>query len=73
VWLVDGQNKLQPRTVKLGRSMGDAVVITEGLNAGDQYVLEGLMTLQPGVTVKPVQKAASASRSVANASIAEAG
>jgi membrane fusion protein (multidrug efflux system) len=57
MWLVDDKNVVQARSVKLGRSMGDEVLITEGLQAGDQYVLEGLLKVRPGVTVRPVKKA----------------
>lgn len=74
LWLVDDKNTVQVRVVKLGRNIGDAVVIAEGLSAGDRYALEGLMKLQPGITVKPVQATeVSTSQPGASASSAEAG
>ncbi|HEU4653997.1 MAG TPA: efflux RND transporter periplasmic adaptor subunit [Steroidobacteraceae bacterium] len=55
VWIVDGENKVQPRPVQVGRSMGNNVVITDGLAAGDRYVVEGVMKLRaPGTPVNPV-------------------
>jgi membrane fusion protein, multidrug efflux system len=55
VWIVDAENKVQPRPVQVGRSMGNNVVITEGLAAGDRYVVEGVMKLRaPGTPVNPV-------------------
>jgi membrane fusion protein, multidrug efflux system len=55
VWVVDSENKVQPRPVQVGRSMGNNVVITTGLAAGDRYVVEGVMKLRaPGTPVSPV-------------------
>lgn len=55
VWIVDAENKVQPRPVQMGRSMGNNVVITDGLAAGDRYVVEGVMKLRaPGTPVSPV-------------------
>jgi membrane fusion protein (multidrug efflux system) len=70
VWIVDAENKVQPRPVQMGRSMGNNVVITDGLAAGDRYVVEGVMKLRaPGTLVNPVpvdappEQAASAAKS----------
>jgi membrane fusion protein (multidrug efflux system) len=69
VWIVDAENKVQPRPVQVGRSMGNNVVITDGLAAGDRYVVEGVMKLRaPGTPVNPVSadapaQAASATKS----------
>ena len=70
VWIVDAENKVQPRPVQMGRSMGNNVVITDGLAAGDRYVVEGVMKLRaPGTLVNPVpadapsEQAASATKS----------
>lgn len=54
VWVLNDSNSVQARTVKLGRNFGDDVLINEGLQAGERYVLDGLFKVQAGVTVKPV-------------------
>ena len=68
VWIVDGENKVQPRPVQVGRSMGNNVVITDGLAAGDRYVVEGVMKLRaPGEPVNPVAAESSTEQAVAAA------
>ena len=57
VWIVDANNSVQPRPVTLGRTFGEAVLITEGLQPNERYVLDGLFKVQPGITVKPVEAA----------------
>ncbi len=54
VWVVDADNNVQPRPVKLGRAFGEEVLISEGLQPNERYVLDGLFKVQPGVTVKPL-------------------
>jgi membrane fusion protein, multidrug efflux system len=63
VWVVDASNSVQPRPVKLGRAFGEDVLISEGLQANERYVLDGLLKVQPGITVKPVESAKSVSTS----------
>lgn len=65
VWVVDAGNSVQSRPVKLGRAFGEEVLISEGLQANERYVLEGLFKVQPGITVKPVESAKAASTSSA--------
>ena len=31
------------RPVQIGRSMGNNVIVTEGLQAGDRYIVEGVL------------------------------
>ncbi len=54
VWVVDGNNSVQQRTIKLGRTTGEEVQITEGLIANERYVLDDLFKMQPGMIIKPV-------------------
>ena len=54
VMVVDADNKVIPRPVKLGPVVTDGVLIDSGLNAGDRYIVEGLMKARPGAVVKPV-------------------
>lgn len=52
--VLDADNKVIPRPVKLGQVVNEGVLIDSGLNAGDRYIVEGLMKARPGAVVKPV-------------------
>ncbi len=55
VWIVGNDQKAQMRPVQVGRSMGNNVIVTDGLQAGDRYVVEGVMkVMQPGIQVSAV-------------------
>jgi membrane fusion protein (multidrug efflux system) len=51
--VVDNDNKVNIRTVKVGDRIGTKWVINEGLNPGDRVVAEGLQKVRPGLQVKP--------------------
>ena len=42
VMIVDAQNKVQIRTIKLGDKADNYYVVLEGLNAGDRVIVEGM-------------------------------
>lgn len=72
VWIVDANNSVQARPVTLGRTFGEAVLITDGLQANERYVLDGLFKVQPGITVKPVEASSTTSAdNSANSSAAQ--
>jgi len=52
--VVDGAGKAEQRLLKVERSVGDTWLVSEGLKAGDQVILEGLQKIRPGVPVKAV-------------------
>jgi membrane fusion protein (multidrug efflux system) len=52
VVLVDKEGKAQVRGVKIGPWYGDEWFITEGLQAGDVVVTDGVARLSPGAPVK---------------------
>lgn len=54
VWVVDGEDKVAPRPVRLGVTNGNDVAVIEGLEAGERIVVDGILKVQPGVPVKPV-------------------
>ncbi|MEL3924641.1 efflux RND transporter periplasmic adaptor subunit [Aeromonas enteropelogenes] len=54
VMVVDAENKVSPRPVKLGPTVSSGIIIDSGLQAGDRYIVEGLMKARPGAVVKPV-------------------
>jgi membrane fusion protein (multidrug efflux system) len=52
--VVGADGKAQARQVKTAGVLGDKWIVTDGLKAGDKLIVEGLLTLQPGVAVKAV-------------------
>lgn len=54
VWLVGADQKVAMRPVQLGRSMGNDIIVTDGLAVGDRYVVEGVLKVQPGIQVSAV-------------------
>ncbi|HEX7853715.1 MAG TPA: efflux RND transporter periplasmic adaptor subunit [Sphingobium sp.] len=51
--VVNAQDKVEQRIVATDRPQGDTWIVTGGLKPGDRLIVEGLMGLQPGMTVKP--------------------
>jgi len=51
VWVVDKEGKAEQRPVVVGDWRGDDWFIYEGLSAGEQVVVDGGLTLHPGVSV----------------------
>lgn len=47
-------DKVEPRIIKVARTVGDNWLVSEGLKAGDRVILEGLQKARPGTTVKAV-------------------
>lgn len=54
VWVVDAENKVAPRPVRLGITSGNDVAVLEGLEAGERIVVDGILKVQPGAPVTPV-------------------
>lgn len=52
VWLVTQESTVQRREIKTSRTVGNTWLVTEGLEAGDQIVTEGVQRLAPGVPVR---------------------
>lgn len=55
VLVVDAENKVSPRPVKTGAMSGANFIVTDGLHAGDQVIVNGLQKARPGSAVKPVE------------------
>jgi membrane fusion protein (multidrug efflux system) len=53
VAVVEADNKIAVRTVKPGIRIGSQWVITSGLTAGEQVVVEGLQKVRSGIAVSP--------------------
>ncbi|WP_227062891.1 multidrug efflux RND transporter periplasmic adaptor subunit AdeD [Acinetobacter pittii] len=53
VWIVGKDNKAEQRKITLGDAIDDRWLVTSGLKAGDQVIVEGLQGLSAGMTIKP--------------------
>jgi membrane fusion protein (multidrug efflux system) len=53
VYLVDGQNHVEQRRLKLGQSTPTTAMIQSGLNEGDMVVVDGIQRVRPGIQVAP--------------------
>ena len=53
VFVADADNKVAPRPVKVGPWQGRDWVIYDGLQAGDQVIVDNLIKLRPGAPVAP--------------------
>jgi len=56
VLIVDESNTVKQRHVVLGRRINAMWVVEEGLETGEQVIIEGLQKVRPGVAVNPVLK-----------------
>lgn len=54
VLLVDAEGKVTPRPVKTGSMAGTDFIISEGLQGGEQVIVNGVQKAKPGSVVKPV-------------------
>ncbi len=54
VMVVGNKEKVEPRIIKVSRTIGDTWLVSEGLKAGDRVILEGLQRARPGTPVKAV-------------------
>lgn len=51
--VVGPDNKVELRNIKTERAVGNRWLVSEGLNAGDRVITEGLQFIRPGVEVNP--------------------
>jgi membrane fusion protein (multidrug efflux system) len=54
VMVVGAEEKVEPRMIKVVRTVGDNWLVSEGLKSGDRVILEGLQKARPGTPVKAV-------------------
>jgi RND family efflux transporter MFP subunit len=67
VWVIGADNKASQRAVKVGETLGENLLILEGLKAGERIVTEGLQKLREGVPVQPKTAAQMAEAAAAQA------
>jgi RND family efflux transporter MFP subunit len=58
--VVNGENKVELRTLVTERAIGDKWLVTDGLKAGDRVIVEGLQFAKPGSEVKPEEDTSTA-------------
>jgi len=54
VMVVGAEEKVEPRVIKVARTVGDSWLVSSGLQAGDRVILEGIQKARPGTRVKAV-------------------
>jgi membrane fusion protein (multidrug efflux system) len=54
VMLVGAEDKVEPRVIKVDRTIGSDWLVNEGLQAGDRVIMEGFQRARPGTQVKVV-------------------
>jgi membrane fusion protein (multidrug efflux system) len=54
VLVVTEQNKVEARPIETDRTVGNKVIVTKGLKAGERIMVEGSQQAPPGSVVKPV-------------------
>lgn len=59
VLVVDAQNKVQLRTIKVGDKAENYLIVLDGLNPGERVIVEGMQKARPGGEVKPQTQVAS--------------
>jgi membrane fusion protein (multidrug efflux system) len=53
VLVVDEQNVVSVRTIKLGDKANKEIIVLDGLNPGDRVIVEGMQKVRPGSQVNP--------------------
>lgn len=53
VWVVNGQNVVEPRPVTLGSTLGNDYLLEGGVNPGERVIVEGVIKVRPGAPVRP--------------------
>jgi len=54
VMVVGAEEKVEPRLIKVVRTVGENWLVSDGLKTGDRIILEGLQKARPGTPVKAV-------------------
>ena len=55
VMLVNSESKVESRIVKSGRTIGEKIMVNDGLNGGEVIITAGLQKVRPGAAVKAVE------------------
>lgn len=72
VYVIDAQNKVAYRPVKVGRLTDGLRIVQQGLQSGETVVVNGMQRVHPGVVVAP-ERVAMDARELAESKLAMAG
>lgn len=64
-YIVTADNKVELRSIRTDRAIGDKWLVSEGLAAGDRVIVTGLQKVMPGATVNPSETTAEAAAAAA--------
>ena len=64
--VVNRGGKVEARSVRVSRTLGDQWLVEEGLSAGDRLIVEGLQKVQPDMPVQAVEQSPPASATADN-------
>jgi membrane fusion protein (multidrug efflux system) len=70
-WVIGSENKTTQRPITVGETVGENVVVLEGLTVGQRVVVEGLQKVREGGAVQPVTVAQAQAQAQAAAKEAE--
>ncbi len=73
LYVVNEQNEVEDRPVKIGQLIDTLRVITEGITQDDRVVINGLMRCRPGLVVSPTEATLESSQPVPSDSQSPAG
>jgi len=73
VQLINADNKIEKRAIRLGQALGAQWLVLEGLKAGDRVMVDGFQKARVGQTVTPVAMRMNGNRVVEAQSSAPAG
>lgn len=54
VMVIGAEEKVEPRIIKVERTVGDSWLVSDGLKPGDRVIMEGIQKARPGTPVKAV-------------------
>lgn len=54
VYVINDENKVELRRIKVGTTIDSFWLVEEGLKNGEKVIYEGLQKVKPGMTVNPV-------------------
>jgi RND family efflux transporter MFP subunit len=57
IGVVDGEGKVDVRTVQLGEQVANESIVERGLQAGDKVIVEGFARVRPGMVVRAIPAA----------------
>ncbi len=67
IFVIDGNGTAQARPIRLGQEVADGWIVQEGLEGGEQVVVDGVIRVRPGAPVRPVPAAPAQENTQANA------